>query len=170
MDTVESIKTRFSCRKFEPGTMGEDDLRLILEAGMAAPSAMNRRPYEFIVIRDQSSYEGLEAIKPTLGLFRDNPVSIVVVGDPGRQPGFEFLEQDIAAVSQNMLLMATALGYGSLWAGIPEGSPVQVELGKRYAIPAPMKAVVFLSFGKKGEHKEERPSRYEEAKIHFERF
>ena len=78
----------------------------------------------------------------------------------------EFQEQDAAAVAENMLLAAADLGYGSLWAGITEKSDFQAGLAKIFGIPAGHRPAILLSFGIKGEHKEERPSRYEEAKIH----
>lgn len=170
MDCLAAIKTRFSCRKFEKGTMSQEDERAIIEAGMSAPSAMNRRPYDIIAIHDQSIYASLESEKPTLSLFKENPLSLLIVVDLGKNDKMEFYEQDASAVAENMLLAATALGYGSLWAGITEGSAFQVGLSKILGIPEGHKPVIFLSFGKKLEHKEVRASRYEEGKLHLERW
>ena len=166
METLKAIASRFSCRKFVKGTMKEEDKHAILEAGMSAPSAMNRRPYDLIVIEDQEVLRPLEGSKPTLGLFYDNPLSVLIVVDEEKNPKMEFQEQDAAAVAENMLLAAADLGYGSLWAGITEKSDFQAGLAKIFGIPAGHRPAILLSFGIKGEHKEGRPSRYEEAKIH----
>ncbi len=166
MKALEAIFGRFSCRKFEKGEMKEEDKRSILEAGMSAPSAMNRRPYDLVLIEDPEVLRPLEKSKPTLALFYDNPLSVLIVIDEEKNPHPEFQEQDVAAVAENMLLAATALGYGSLWAGITENSDFQAGLAELFDIPEGHRPAILLSFGTKGEHKEERPSRYEEGKIH----
>ena len=54
MELIEAIKSRRSIRQYEEGfVIPFEDLKKIIEAGMYAPSAMRRMPWEFLVITDQ---------------------------------------------------------------------------------------------------------------------
>ena len=51
---MEIIKKRRSVREFTDEEISDSDIQKILEAGVAAPSAKNQQPWEFIVIRDKN--------------------------------------------------------------------------------------------------------------------
>lgn len=57
MDVIEAIMTRGSIRKYTGEPISEKDLDIIVRSGMQAPSAHNRQPWEFIVIRDRDKFE-----------------------------------------------------------------------------------------------------------------
>ena len=65
MDALECLAKRISIRKYEPCKMKEEEIKTILTAGFEAPSAMNRRPYEFIVNTDNAFWHELTPFKPT---------------------------------------------------------------------------------------------------------
>ena len=52
MDTLEAIFTRRSIRAYTGEALSEEQLRTILRAGFSAPTAMNKRPWHFVVLRD----------------------------------------------------------------------------------------------------------------------
>ena len=54
METFTCIEERVSVRKYAKAEMPKEDIEKILKAGMEAPSAMNRRPYELIVNTDNA--------------------------------------------------------------------------------------------------------------------
>ncbi len=120
-DITNVIRARRSVRKYKAGAeIPQDDLRLILEAAMMAPSACNTRPWEFVVIKSQDVREKITAIHPYTKMLPDASVGIVVCGLGEIQEGIAkgFWPQDCAAAIENMLLQATGLGYGSCWCGI----------------------------------------------------
>ena len=99
----------------------------LLHAAMSGPSACNRRPWIFYVIKDQDKLSELR--KASRFSNMNAPLAIVVVGDLSRSLPLQlkdFWIQDCSAATENILLRATDLGLGSLWCGIyPQKRPVE---------------------------------------------
>jgi nitroreductase len=116
---IETIFKRRSIRKYKDQPVEPDKLDLLLQAGMAAPSAMNCKPWEFILVTDP---EKLACFRKEL-IFgnRNAPAAIVVCGNPAlsTNPAARmFWVQDCAAVAENILIAAVSLGLGTVWVGI----------------------------------------------------
>lgn len=133
MDAIECIMTRCSIRKYEKKDIPEDVLTTILECGHRAPSASNRQPWEFIVIKDDKKKEricdlGAKAIHERKGVdlksiserfMRIACASVFIVIAVDKTKSNTFYIQDGSAAAQNMLLCAHALGLGGVWLGAP---------------------------------------------------
>ena len=113
---LENILTRTSDRMFDPSKeVSEDDLNTILHAAMAAPTAVNRQPWQFVVVTNREMLDSMAAALPYCHMAT---AAIVVCGYKER-----FLEgtddhlwvQDLSAASENILLASHALGLGSVW-------------------------------------------------------
>ena len=63
MEVLDAIETRRSVRKFKTEEIPEEDLMKILEAGRLAPSAGNRQPWRFVVVRDAGTVKQKERIR-----------------------------------------------------------------------------------------------------------
>lgn len=134
--TVEDILTRRSVRRYTDAPVSDADRELILRAAMAAPSGVNRQPWEFVVIDDKDVLKRLADSLPYAKMVAGAPIAIAVCGNSDR-----FLDgddatlwvQDLAAVSENILLSAHALGLGAVWTCLyPHGdrmTPVSEILG-----------------------------------------
>jgi nitroreductase len=171
METLKCIESRVSIRKYaKMDEMGKEDITTILKAGMEAPSAMNRRPYELLVNTDNGFWKDFVAEKPTCSIAATAALTILVIGDSNKNPTNEFMIEDAAVVSENMLLAATELGYGSLWAGIKFDSDFYKKIISYFKLPAGYMPVSLLIFGKAGEKKGHEQNRYEKSKIHFGKF
>lgn len=107
MDVFEAIAKRASVRAFKPGNVPERDLLKIVDAGRRAPSGYNRQPWEFIIVTDPGVLAELGRIQSCIA---QAGAAIAVVVTETR-----YWMEDAAAAIENMLLAATALGYGSLW-------------------------------------------------------
>jgi nitroreductase len=138
-DFFEIIHRQRACRSFTDRPVDDDDIARILDAATFAPSAENRQPWVFVVVRDQDirsrihdlterAWAGggrdfaatrldealLEEVDRGIagGGYRGAPVLIVVAADTDR-----CLEVTVASsifpATQNLLLAATALGLGS---------------------------------------------------------
>jgi nitroreductase len=120
MDIFEAIGKRYSHKDaFKPDPVPIAHLEQIARAGLAAPSGNNSQCVRMVILRERESLEPLCAIAPTTGL-QTAPAAIAVFTDGATQTGgFNFEMEDYAAATQNMLLAATALGYGSLWLDYP---------------------------------------------------
>ncbi len=116
---LETIFRRRSVRKYTDQPVEPEKLDLLLQAAMAAPSAMNCRPWEFIVVTDP---EKLAQFRSRL-LFGDRnaPAAIVVCGNPGlssNPAAYLFWVQDCSAAVENILIAAVGLGLGTVWIGV----------------------------------------------------
>jgi nitroreductase len=169
MEALDCMAKRISIRKFEAAKMSEDDIKAILKAGFEAPSAMNRRPYEFIVNTANAFWHELAPFKPTCDIMVNASLTILIVGDSNKNPTNEFLIEDCSCCAENMLLAAKALGYDSLWAGIKWQSDFYSHLISYFHLPEGFIPVTVLSFGKPGEKKVQ-VDRYDEKKVHLGKF
>lgn len=91
----------------------------MLEAAMMAPSACNRRPWEFVVVRNREILDRLMNARLYTQMLATASLAIVVCGRPDLQDGIceGFWPQDCGAAIQNLLLQAKELGYGTCWCG-----------------------------------------------------
>lgn len=141
MEVWEAISTRRSVRAYHPDPVPDDILRRILEAGRLSPSAVNRQPWHFVVVRDQDMRAKL-ARNSRFGRFiKESPVVIVACGDRETSPNWYVVDTAIAV--QQMVLMATAEGVGSCWIGSMEKSEVRDLL----SIPDKWEIVAMLTLG-----------------------
>ncbi|MDR1948902.1 MAG: nitroreductase family protein [Spirochaetaceae bacterium] len=95
----------YAARNFIAGPVSQGDLETILRAGVRAPSANNRQPWHFTVVRDQ------DLAKQIVSNIVDGNVLIVISGPDGQTSGRVIL--DCALATQSIYLAAQALGYGS---------------------------------------------------------
>lgn len=121
MEVTEAIRARRSIRRYKSNAeIPQQDIDLILEAAMMAPSAFNRRPWEFVVVKSKEKRQEIAAIHQYAKMLPDASLAIIVCGRPDLQPGMleGFWPQSGGAAIQNILLQAYALGYGSVWCGV----------------------------------------------------
>ena len=121
MTVNEAIRKRRSIRKFKSGAIVTDDqIKLILEAAMMAPSACNTRPWEFIVVKDREKLEQIRNIHPYTGMLATASIAIIICALPDVQKDIAsgYYPQDCGAATQNILLQAVELGLGGCWCGV----------------------------------------------------
>jgi nitroreductase len=117
MDTFEAIVKRRSVRSYTGESIPKEHLLKIVDAGRLAASGNNRQPWDFIIIMDQNL---IQQLKVAAEWMENAGAIIAVVMDPSSR----WWVEDGAAAVQNMLIAATALGYGSCWL---EGYTLQRE-------------------------------------------
>ena len=145
LEVFEAIKGRRSIRKYKKDPVPEDFITRILDAGRWAPSASNRQPWSFIVLKDIDIKKRV-AEATTYGRFlADAPLGVVVVIDPEvshRSGGVE----DGAIATQNMLLIAHALGLGTCWIG-SYNSTYEERVKEILEIPKNRRVLSIISLG-----------------------
>lgn len=109
---LENIAERKSVRKYLNKSVEEDKIDAMVKAGMAAPSGMDRRPWEFVVVTDREALDSMAAKLPYAKMLTNAPLAIVVCGDTTRS---SYWCLDCSAATQNVLLAAEALGLGAVW-------------------------------------------------------
>lgn len=118
MELEKAILNRTSIRSFTEEDVSEEDVDKLLRAGMSAPSAVNRQPWEFYVVRDPEKRAALRKVGFT---NYASPLMIVLAGNVLRMLPLkmsEFWAQDCSAATENILLEATSLGLGAVWCGV----------------------------------------------------
>ncbi len=153
MQVLEVIKKRRSIRRYSPGRIKDDDLRSILEAARLAPSAGNRQPWYFIVVRDESTKRRLAEAAAHQMFIADADVIVIGVSDPGRSPRWH--DRDIMIAMEHMVLVATELGYGTCWIGAFNEDKVKEILN----IPEQYRVIALLPIGVPAESPPPRPRR-----------
>jgi len=137
MDVFEAIRTLLAVRRYHDKPVPEDVLRQVLEAGRLSASAMNKQPWQFVVVQDPSMLRQLGTVAQTGPYISEAPLAIVVVIEPSR-----FALADAGRAVQDMLLTAWDAGLGSNWVG--SGGPAAKEL---LGIPEELDVVAILPFG-----------------------
>ncbi|MGD9820080.1 MAG: nitroreductase family protein, partial [Aminobacteriaceae bacterium] len=155
-----------SIRKFRQDQLRREDLDLILEAAIWAPSGHNAQPWHFLVIQDKGKID--EMSTKTISIMADSPIEWVrklagregyhlfhraptVIVVSGKRPGSDLLfpHADCSAAIQNMLLAAESLNIGSCWVGLTGflfGIPEEVEA---LGIPEDCQPLYSVCFGYK---------------------
>jgi len=163
--SISIIFARRSVRKYTGQSVAIDDLRKLLEAGMAAPSSSNLKPWHYVVIRREETLRELAEAHPHGKMLKDADAAIAVCGDTKISP--DYWIQDCSASTENILIAAAALGLGAVWLGChPREERVSAIKGI-LGIPESVGVLSLISIGYPAEEKEPR-TQYDESRIHTE--
>ena len=170
-DFSELIKTRRSMRQFTDELLSGDDVKLLLRAGLMAPSSKGLHSYEFIVVEDKQMLQALSQSKAVGSDFLAGaPLAIVVFSDP--QTSDVWIE-DASVAAMNILLQAEDLGLGACWIQVrdrmdAEGRPTEEIVKSLLGIPEGMRAVCMIAVGHKGmERKPQNEDRLKWERVHI---
>jgi len=161
MEVFECILNRRSIRSYSKEPLSDEALNRILEAARWAPSAVNRQPWEFIVIRDRKLLEAISAHAVYGRFISQAPLAIAVVTNPASK--WHII--DGSGAIQNMALAAWEMGIGTCWIGSLEREEVKKLLG----IPDHLNLLTVLPFGHPAEagESERKPL---DSMLHFDRW
>ena len=162
---MNAIFKRRSIRKYTSEPVSEEQIEKILRAGMAAPSAGNQQPWHFIVIDDREILSEIPKCHPYSKMLNEASCAIVVCGDVTLQRFEGYWVQDCSAATQNMLLMATELGLGSVWLGVYPREERVEALKTLLKIPEHVIPLSIISLGYPAEEKEPN-NRFDETRVH----
>lgn len=168
-DNLNFILGRRSIRVYSPGEVSEAELLQLLQAAMAAPSAMTRDPWRLVVVRNQASLARMAAALPGGKMLATAALALVVCGDleAALEGQLSYLLQDCSACTQNLLLAAHALGLGACWVGIHPDEQAIRRLVPVLGLPARLVPVAAVSLGRPGESLEGR-TRYKAEYVRYE--
>ncbi len=145
-DVLKTIKNRRSVRKYKPEQISREELDMIIEAGIYAPTAGNQQPWHFTVIQDQGFLRQMsDAIKEKMAQSgndwmkktAENPDFMVTYNAPtvilvsGREDGMAW-QVDCSMAMENIMLAAESLGIGSVCLGMVH---FLLEQDKNFEIP-----------------------------------
>ena len=168
---LQFIFKRRSIRKYENKEISDAVLRDLFEAAMAAPSAVAKDPWHFLLVRERETLDRVVKILPNGQMLRQAPVAIIVCGDINWAHGNElsYMLQDLSAAVENILLAATALGLGSCWLGM-HPRPERIDnIRKLFSLPENIIPMCGIALGWPAENPGPR-TRYNPGRVHWEKW
>ena len=167
------IFKRTSVRKYTGEKLSQEQIDMLLKAGMAAPSACNAQPWELVVIQNADTLEKITTLHNHAFMLPKAGFGIIVCSDetkvPAAVPDVTFWPQDCAAVTQNIMLQAAEMGLGSVWMGVYPIEPVMNSISELLALPDNVKPFSIIAVGyPDGEIKAK--DKFDKAKIHYEQW
>jgi nitroreductase len=169
MDALETMLARRSIRRYTDEDVSVDDEERLIDAGFAAPSANNSRPWHFVVVRDRATRAKLAEVHRWSRMLARSPLVIGILGSVAA----DWWIEDCSAATENILLAATELGLGSVWVGVrdpgPEPGPEESTCLEVLGAPPGYRALCLVGLGHPAEAKAPRTQR-QPGKLSYERF
>lgn len=161
-----------ACRRYTDEPVADTDLEVMLEVATHAPSAENAQPWVFIVVREATVRRAIDdltasawdqggrahaagtlepamlaAVDEFLGRgYGGAPVLVVVAGDGRSGATTGALAASVYPAVQNLLLAASALGYGSAMTTIATIAPD--VLGAIVGLPTGVRPFAVVPIGR----------------------
>jgi nitroreductase len=161
--------SRRSIRTYRQQDVPDGLVRDLLEAAMAAPSAVAKDPWAFVLVRNRRMLSKIAEGLPNGTMLRDAAFGIVVCGDLQRvhDRQLSYLLQDCSAAIENLLLAANGLGLGACWLGVHPREERVKHIRSLLNIPDPVIPVAAIAVGWPAESPDPR-TRYREDAVHHE--
>lgn len=167
---MNAIFERKSIRKYTSEQVSDAQVEKLLQAAMAAPSARNMQPWEFIVVRSQDTFSQLMKVHPYAQMLKEASVAIVVCGNTQRNfEGTPYWVVDCPAAVQNILLQVTDMGLGAVWLGVYPREDRMKEVAAIFDLPEYVKPFAIISIGYPAENPPIK-NKFNKERIHFEKW
>lgn len=158
--TIETILTRRSTRKFLNKPIPEEELELLVQAALHAPSGKGLQTWQFTVVNNREKIGKLaDVIRTELdrqGYNMYEPQALII---PSNEKDSPFGKEDNACALENIFLAAHSLGIGSVWINQLQGicdAPAVRELLSSFGIPADHVVYGLAALGYPGDTKSEK--------------
>ena len=166
---LNNIATRASVRQFTNQPVDKATLETIVRAGMAAPSAVNKQPWAFIVVTEREGLDNLNGVHPYANL-KTATAAIIVCGDMEsalQGVAREYWIQDCSAATENILLAAHALGLGAVWCGVHPDSKRVSEVSRVLGLPEGIIPLNIITMGYPASQPQPK-DKWKPEKIHYQ--
>lgn len=169
MDTLTTIFTRRSVRKYSAQPVSDATVKLLLQAAMSAPTAKNTQDWEFIVIRDKNTLAQIPGFHPFAKQIPTAQVAIVVCGNTKLEAAKGHWIPDASNASMNILLAAHSLGLGAVWTTFYPYEDRTAGIRKLLGLPDHIMPLNIIPLGYPVE-KRAYQDRFNPAKVHYEKW
>ncbi|MBQ2594093.1 MAG: nitroreductase family protein [Candidatus Riflebacteria bacterium] len=136
-ETLKTIHQRKSVRNYIEKEVTKEQLETIIKAAMAAPTAINAQPWQFLVVTDKALKAKYAEGNRQAEMINKCSALVVVCGDKtiGNERSWAYWDQDCSAATENLLLAVESLGLGAVWTGIYPGEDRIKTVKERFALP-----------------------------------
>lgn len=162
MELFDAIKGRRAVRDFTSAGVDDATIMTLIDAASQAPSAINRQPWHFVVVRDPALLDRVSAASkthrlrseplvelrqrledPSFHIFYHAP-ALIVVSAPRQTP---WIVEDCSLAAENLMLAAYGIGLGSCWIGFAQDYLNSAEGRSMLKLPADAVAVAPIIVG-----------------------
>lgn len=185
---LQTIYSRRSIRNYTSETIPDEIVREIIKAGTYAPSAVNKQPWRFVVVKNRETIDrfGEQAKKrwlaiyqdsvdpdvkgllkfmsqPETAIFYDAPLLILVFSCPDAYRG----DYDCSLAAENMMLAARSFDIGSCWIGLASSLGSDPGFLKEIGVPEDHKLIAPLIFGYPEKKSSRAPARKKDVVLNW---
>lgn len=168
-DAMTTLLTRRSVRAYTESPVSQEHIEALLRAAMAAPSARNKQPWEFVVITDKAQLQAIPAINTFASMAKNAPLAILTCVNTKLDDNLGYGVQSVSAATQNMLLAAHTLGLGAVWTGVYPQEDRMDSVRNMFALPEHILPLALVVIGHPAS-KPEKADRFLPARIHQNRW
>lgn len=169
---IENIFARKSVRAYTPKPVEKENVDLLVKAAMAAPTAVNKQPWAFVVVDNRDVLDKLAAELPYAKMAAQAPLAIIVCGDLSKALNGEtdrYWMLDCSAASQNLLLAAESMGLGAVWTAVYPESDRIAKVRSVLSLPDHIIPLNLIPVGYP-QHQEEAKDKYKPENIHYNKW
>ncbi len=168
---LDFIFSRRSIRKYQDKEVPADMINDLLKAAMAAPSAVAKDPWHFIVIQNKDTLQKLADALPHGQMLRHAPAAFVVCGDitKAHDQLESYMLQDLSAAVENILITANILGLGTCWLGVHPRQERMNGVSKLFSLPENIIPMCGIALGWPADNPPAR-TRYKADRVHMEKW
>ena len=168
---INNILTRVSVRQFTGEKISDEQVECLLRCAMAAPSAVNKQPWEFIVINDEALIKRLGEALPFSRCTNNPAVAIIPCGNMQRtlEKEPDYWIDDLSAATENILLAAHAMGLGAVWTGVHPGAERVKQVQEIVGLPEHIVPLCIIPVGVPAEQPEVK-DKWNTERIHYNKF
>ncbi len=168
---LDIIFGRRSIRRYKPDAVEVEKTQKILEAAMAAPSAVAKDPWHFILLKNKETMKNIASALPNGQMLAEAPLGFVVCGDLNQAHTNEisYMLQDCSAAIENMLIAIYGLGLGACWLGVHPRKDRVEHIKSVFELPENIIPVSCISVGYPLEEKSSR-TRFDKSKVHYDKW
>ncbi len=164
MEFNEVIKSRYSCKKYDPArVISEQQLEEILQAGRLAPTAKNQQVQRIYVAQSPEALAAIDKHTPcrygatTVLVVAWDKKDVFVYPGSTRDSGAE----DASIVATHMMLAAANAGVDSCWVNFFNPAELAAEL----SLPGDEEILMLLDLGFAAEGAEALPNHFTRKEI-----
>lgn len=172
---IKEIYTRRSIRKYSSKPVPKTTIIELLKAAMAAPSARNSQPWQFIIITKKTIMQKIVKFQPNADMLNGAQKAIVICGDLNliKKQEFntskEYMVQSCSAAIQNILLTAESENLGAVWVAIYPQETTMKNITKLLNLPKNYLPISLVGIGYPAE-KKLLTYRFKKSRIHYNKF
>jgi nitroreductase len=145
MDAIHCLKTRRSIRTFAPGDVAPDVVNDVIDCARLAPTAMNKQPWTFVVVRDAATRHRIVELAGHGEFLRSAPVGIAVCCEE-----WDYWREDGSTAAMSLLLAAHAHGLGAVWLSM-EPNAYAAQVKALLGVPAEVHLLAIVAVGQPAE-------------------